>query len=316
MLDCERTLHQVEIQALHTRQALQLAADQAFLRRAVHLGDAQPCSDCLQVLPLGLHAYGNERLLDRLRGGQRMLHTQHPLHQVEVQSSHAWFLPQAVANQRFLRWAIHVLDPVRHALSGRHRRSRAGRQWLWRRGLDEWPSSHRRRETGGQFLGTHADGSQNLLYLRARFGEVLHRQSALGQVEVQVLDPLNRAKVRADEFLFVRTVHVFDAVGGQHRRISQGLRLHAHGVQRMLQVLGPDQAVRNGQLALRKIELQPLDAGHTLQRALHKRFLVAAVHVAHMQNRALGAGLFPGAVRLLAIAVRAATWIGRVIVHG
>ena len=152
--------------------------------------------------------------------------------------------------------------------------------------------------------------------MRACLGEVLHRQGAFSQVKTQVLDPLNRAQVRADEFLLVRTVHVFDAVGGQHRGISESLSLHSHGVQRLLQILDRDQPVRNGQLALWEIEFQPLDAGHALQRTPHQRFLVAAVHVAHMQNRALGAGLFPGAVRLLAIAVRAATWIGRVIVHG
>jgi len=61
----ERALHQVEIHSLHARHALQLAADQTFLGRTVHLRDAKYRGGCLHVLPRSLHSNGSKRLLDR-----------------------------------------------------------------------------------------------------------------------------------------------------------------------------------------------------------------------------------------------------------
>jgi hypothetical protein len=47
-----------------------------------------------------------------------VLDAQHPLHQVEVERGNARLLAEAVADQRFFRRAIHVVDSVGHALAG------------------------------------------------------------------------------------------------------------------------------------------------------------------------------------------------------
>jgi hypothetical protein len=57
-----------------------------------------------------------------------------------------------------------------------------GRGWDHSRGFD------RPRVAEGLLLGAHADRGQDLLHLRACLSEVFHRQGALSEVEVEVLN--------------------------------------------------------------------------------------------------------------------------------
>jgi hypothetical protein len=116
-----------------------------------------------------------------------VLDSQHTLHQVEVERGHTRQLAQPVADQRFFRRAIHVLDPVRHPLADRRRGNgalvaAAGPRMGSQRGFD------RPRVAEGLLLGAHADRGQDLLHLRACLSEVFHRQGALSEVEVEVLN--------------------------------------------------------------------------------------------------------------------------------
>jgi hypothetical protein len=244
-----------------------------------------------------------------------VLDSQHTLHQIEVERGHTRQLAQPVADQRFFRRAIHVLDPVRHPLADRRRGNGSGWLLLQGRGWDHSRGFDRPRVAEGLLLGAHADRGQDLLHLRACLSEVFHRQGALSEVEVEVLNSLDCPEVRADEFLLARAVHVLDAVGGRHGGVSDSLSLHAHRIQRLLQGIGRDFAVRNGQQTLRKIEQEPLDTGHALQRSPHQCFLIAAIHVAHVENGGFSAGLLTGARRLLAIAAGVGAWAGRFFVH-